>query len=132
MLAAVNQPSEKGSAHVDSLSALAQELRRFVDDRDWNQFHSPKNLTMALAVEVAELLEHFQWLTEEQSHSLSEEKLAEVRDEIGDTLIYLTRLADVLGIDPVEAARDKVKKNEEKYPAETVRGKALKYSEYGD
>jgi len=115
---------------VDSLAELAQELRRFVKDRDWDQFHSPKNLSMALAVEVAELLEHFQWLTEEESHNLSEEKLAEVRDEIGDTLIYLTRLADVLGIEPLEAARDKIGKNEKKYPAEKVRGKALKYSEY--
>ena len=74
---------------MDSLSALAQELRRFVDDRDWNQFHSPKNLTMALAVEVAELLEHFQWLTEEQSHSLSDEKLAVTRKTLKN---YRTRL----------------------------------------
>jgi len=117
---------------VDSLAELAQELRRFVKDRDWDQFHSPKNLSMALAVEVAELLEHFQWLTEQETAELPPEKLAGIREEIGDVLIYLVRLADVLGIDPLEAAEDKLAKNEEKYPADKVKGKALKYTEYGD
>ena len=80
--------------------------------------------------EVAEILEHFQWLTEQESAELPEEKRAEVREEIGDVLIYLVSLADVLGIDPLEAAEDKLAKNEEKYPADKVKGKALKYNEY--
>jgi NTP pyrophosphatase (non-canonical NTP hydrolase) len=106
------------------------ELERFVEERDWEQFHSPKNLAMALSVEVAEIVEHFQWLTEEQSHDLTPEKLAEIRQEIGDVMIYLAELADKFGIDPVEAARAKVEINKEKYPAALVKGKADKYTEY--
>ena len=87
---------------------------------------------MALAVEVAEILEHFQWLTEEQSRAVDPEKLAKLKDEIGDVLIYLVRLADELGIDPLEAANEKLEKNEAKYPADKVKGKALKYNEYPD
>lgn len=102
----------------------------FLEERDWEQFHSPKNLAMALSVEVAEIVEHFQWLTEEQSQNLPPEKLAEVREEIGDVMIYLTELADKLGIDPVEAAKAKVAINDQKYPAELVKGKASKYTEY--
>ena len=85
---------------------------------------------MALSVEVVEIVEHFRWLTEEQSQDLSPEKLAEIREEIGDVMIYLTELADKLGIDPVEAARAKVTINGQKYPAELVKGKASKYAEY--
>lgn len=86
--------------------------------------------SMALSVEAAEIVEHFQWLTEEQSYDLPPAKLAEVREEIGDVMIYLTELAEKLGIDPVEAAKAKLRVNEEKYPAELVRGKAAKYTEY--
>jgi NTP pyrophosphatase (non-canonical NTP hydrolase) len=85
---------------------------------------------MSLSVEVAEIVEHFQWLTEEQSRNLPPEKLSEVREEIGDVMIYLIELADKLGIDPVEAARAKVEINKRKYPAALVRGKAFKYTEY--
>jgi NTP pyrophosphatase (non-canonical NTP hydrolase) len=85
---------------------------------------------MALSVEVSEVVEHFQWLTEEQSRNLSAQKLADVREEIGDVMIYLTELADKLGLDPVEAARTKVAINKEKYPADLVRGNASKYTEY--
>ncbi len=85
---------------------------------------------MALSVEVYEIAEHFQWLTEEQSRNLSSEKLAEVREEIGDVTIYLTELAGKLGLDPVEAARAKLEINARKYPAELVKGKAFKYTEY--
>lgn len=106
------------------------ELERFVAERDWEQFHSPKNLAMALSVEVAEIVEHFQWLTEEQSHDLTPAKLAEIRQEIGDVMIYLAELADKFGIDPVEAAGAKVEINKEKYPAALVKGKADKYTEY--
>ena len=102
----------------------------FIAERDWEQFHSPKNLAMALSVEVSEIVEHFQWLCEEQSQNLPPEKLAEVKEEIGDVMIYMTELADKLGIDPVEAARAKLEVNARKYPAALVKGKAAKYTEY--
>jgi dCTP diphosphatase len=114
------------------MHSLTSRLRRFTRERSWEQFHSPKNLAMALAVEVAEILEHFQWLTEEQSRAVDPAKLAKLKDEIGDVLIYLVRLADELGIDPLEAANEKLEKNEAKYPADKVKGKALKYNEYPD
>lgn len=109
---------------------LRDKLREFVDERDWQQFHTPKNLAMALAGEAAEILEIFQWLTARQSENLPEDKLAEVRDEIGDVLIYLVRLADQLDIDPMQAANDKIERNRMKYPAELVRGRADKYTAY--
>lgn len=109
---------------------LIEKVRNFRQARDWDQYHSPKNLAMALMVETSELAEHFQWLTEEQSRKLAPDKLAEVREEIGDILIYLANICDKLAIDPVEAARDKLKINQEKYPAAKVRGKSNKYSKY--
>lgn len=111
------------------MDELIEDIRKFAKERDWEKFHSPKNLAMALSVEVSEILEHFQWLTEEQSHNLPPEKLAEVRDEIGDVLIYLLNLADKLGIDPLTAARDKMEKNAAKYPASAVHGRAVKYTQ---
>lgn len=112
------------------MEKLLQELIEFREKRDWGRFHSPKNLAMALMVEAGELAEHFQWLTQEQSRDLPDEKKALVKDEIGDVFIYLLNLADRLGIDLLQAARDKLKKNERKYPALKVKGKALKYDEY--
>jgi dCTP diphosphatase len=112
------------------LEDLRSTISAFIQERDWEQFHSPKNLAMALSVEVAEIVEHFQWLTEEDSKNLPPGKLAEVREEIGDVMIYLTELADKLGIDPVEAAKAKMTINGQKYPAELVKGKASKYTEY--
>jgi dCTP diphosphatase len=112
------------------LNDLRSAIGAFINERDWEQFHSPKNLAMALSVEVAEIVEHFQWLTEEQSKNLPPEKLAKVREEIGDVMIYLTELADKLGIDPIEAAKAKVEINGQKYPAELVKGKSSKYTEY--
>ena len=109
---------------------LRNAISAFIRERDWEQFHSPKNLAMALSVEVAEVVEHFQWLTEEDSKNLPPEKLADVREEIGDVMIYLTELADKLGIDPVEAAKAKMMINGQKYPAELVKGKTSKYTEY--
>lgn len=109
---------------------LMHDLRAFAAERDWEKFHSPKNLAMALSVEAAEIVEHFQWLTQEESASLPPEKLKEVGDEIGDVLIYLMRLADTLDLDPLVAARDKLEQNRQKYPADAVRGKADKYTEY--
>jgi NTP pyrophosphatase (non-canonical NTP hydrolase) len=101
----------------DSLEGLREALRRFADERDWERFHVPKNLAMALIVEAAELVEHFQWLTPREAEELPAWRRAEVADEIGDVLLYLVRLADRLGIDPVEAARAKMVKNALKYPA---------------
>lgn len=112
---------------MDNLKTL---IKTFIVERDWEQFHSPKNLAMALSVEVSEVVEHFQWLTEEESRNLPPEKLAEVREEVGDVMIYLTELAEKLGIDPLEAARAKLEINRRKYPADLVRGKASKYTEY--
>src|SRR5215203_4057734 len=108
------------------MEGLRNAIRAFIEERDWGQFHSPKNLAMALSVEVAEVVEHFQWLTEEQSTNLPPEKLAEVREEIGDVTIYLVELADKLGIDPVDAAKAKVEINGKKYPTALVKGKAAK------
>ncbi|ATA53257.1 nucleotide pyrophosphohydrolase [Variovorax boronicumulans] len=101
----------------DDLQSLTQALRDFAQARDWEQFHSPKNLAAALSVEAAELLEHFQWLTETQSRALPEDKRAEIGTEIADVLLYLLQLADKLGIDPVEAAKHKMLANAVKYPA---------------
>jgi NTP pyrophosphatase (non-canonical NTP hydrolase) len=113
-----------------SLEDLRNAIGDFNRQRDWKQFHSPKNLAMALSVEVSEVVEHFQWLTEEQSKNLPPEKLAELREEIGDVMIYLTELAEKLGIDPVEAAKAKLEINQQKYPVELVKGRASKYTEY--
>jgi len=113
-----------------SLADLKLQLQKFARDRDWDQFHSPKNLAMALAGETGELLEHFQWLSEEQSVNLTDEKINEVGEEIADIFIYLIRLSDKLNLDPLEAAYNKMKKNELKYPAEKVKGSPKKYTEY--
>lgn len=113
----------------DSLRELAARLERFAEERDWRQFHSPKNLASALIVEAAELLEPFQWLTEQQSRELAPEKREAVAMEIADVLIYLVRLADVLGIDPVEAAQAKLRVNAQRYPVERSRGNNRKHDE---
>ncbi|MDO8351135.1 MAG: nucleotide pyrophosphohydrolase [Gallionella sp.] len=112
------------------LLVLRDKLRVFADARDWDQFHSPKNLSMALMVEVAELMEHFQWLTEAQSGDLATQNKAAVAEELADILLYLVRLSDKLGVDLREAALHKLEKNAAKYPADKVRGSAKKYSEY--
>ena len=108
----------------DSLEHLRRRLAKFADDRDWQQFHSPKNLSMALIAEAAELVEHFQWLSEAQSLDLDEEKRSQVRLELADILIYLVRTADQLGIELVSAANDKITINDNRYPVEKVKGKA--------
>jgi dCTP diphosphatase len=112
-----------------SLEHLAECLLDFAKERDWEQFHSPKNLVMALTVEAAELLEHFQWMTEGESAKPTPEKLQKIQEEIGDVLIYLTRFADRLGIDPLDAAYKKLEINRQKYPVEKARGSAKKYNE---
>lgn len=113
----------------DSLRELARELDRFARERDWQQFHAPKNLASALVVEAGELLEHFQWLTEAQSAELPAERREAVGAEIADVLLYLVQLASALGIDPVAAARAKLEQNERRYPVERARGNSRKYSE---
>ena len=111
------------------LTQLRDALREFAAERDWDQFHSPKNLASALSVEAAELLECFQWLTEEQSRNLNPEQLAAVREELADVLNYLVRLADKLDVNLMDAAREKIQKNALKYPADKARGSIRKYSE---
>lgn len=114
----------------NDLDILKNHLREFSDTRDWNQFHSPKNLCMALSVEVAEITEHFQWLTEEQSRNLPAQKREEVATELADTLLYLVRLADKLDIDLLSAALSKMETNNQKYPVDQSRGNAKKYTEF--
>ena len=114
----------------EQLEDLKTRIQHFADERDWDQFHTPKNLAMALIVEAAELVEHFQWLTAEESQSLAADKKAEVGMELADILVYLVRIADKLDIDLHSAALEKLQRNTEKYPAAKVKGKSRKYSEY--
>jgi dCTP diphosphatase len=113
----------------DPLSQLAAALRDFAAERDWEPFHSPKNLASALSVEAAELLEHFQWLTEEESRHLSPDKREAVALEAADVLLYLIQLTDKLGIGLVAAAERKLEINRLRYPAEAARGTNRKYTE---
>ena len=113
----------------DSLQDLARQLDEFAQARDWQQFHSPKNLASALVVEAGELLEHFQWMTEAQSRALPPEKRDSVGAELADVLLYLIQLASALGIDPIAAAQAKLKLNAQKYPADLARGTSKKYDE---
>lgn len=114
----------------DRVEELSKRLADFAKRRDWEQFHSPKNLSMALIAEAAELVEHFQWLTQEQSYNLPPEKFEEVRMELADIQIYLLRIAERMNIDLVQAAYDKMAINESRYPEEKVRGSAKRASEY--
>ena len=116
----------------DSLDDLSQRLLAFARARDWEQFHSPKNLAMALAGETGELLEHFQWLTEAQSAALGEDKTRQVSHELADILLYLIRLSERLGIDLIAAAEEKMAINAVRYPADKVRGDARRADEYPD
>jgi len=112
------------------LKELRERQRRFVAERDWDRFHSPKNLAMALTVEASELVEIFQWLSEEESVRPDAERRRRAAEELADVLWFLVRIADRLDIDLLEAAEAKFARNAEKYPAERVRGQALKYDEY--
>lgn len=117
-------------ATIHDLAELRTRLRAFVSERDWDQFHSPKNLSMALSVEAAELMELFQWLTEAQSSAPDAERRTRIEAELADILIYLVRLADRLDVDLLAAAAAKLEENARKYPADRVRGQARKYDEY--
>jgi len=112
------------------LGELARAIRAFAAERDWDQFHTPKNLAMGVAIEAAELMEEFHWLTPEQSRALAPEQLQAVRHEMADVLVYLVLLADKLGVDLLAAAAEKIALNAAKYPADTVRGRATKYDKY--
>jgi NTP pyrophosphatase (non-canonical NTP hydrolase) len=114
----------------DSLVELRQKINDFVHERDWAQFHSPKNLAMAMIVEAAELVEHFQWDTIQESYDLSAEKRQEVAHELADTFVYLLRLAEVTGIDLIQAANDKIALNAIKYPVDKAKGSNAKYTVY--
>ena len=106
---------------------LLTRIRRFAEERDWGQFHSPKNIAMALSVEASELLEHFQWMTETQSNNVSDQKKVEVAEEAADVFLYLLRLCDEMKIDLLEAANNKIDKNALKYPIEKSKGRSTKY-----
>jgi NTP pyrophosphatase (non-canonical NTP hydrolase) len=118
------------NSEIDRLTELRDRLRGFVRERDWEQFHSPKNLAMAMIVEAAELVEHFQWATEQESRELGDEQRIKVEQEIADTFIYLLRLSDVLGMDLIDAAHRKMDLNAKKYPADKARGRNDKYTAY--
>ena len=117
---------------MDPLDQIKKRLRVFAAERDWDQFHSPKNLTITLIIEATELVEHFQWLKQEESASLSPNKLAEVEQELADIQIYLIRIADVLNVDLISAVDKKIQLNADKYPVEKVQGSSKKYSEYSE
>lgn len=120
---------ESTGASRNAFMNLRDSLRHFAAERDWDQFHSPKNLAIALIVETAELLEHFQWLTDDESKSLSSEKLTTVGEEIADILIYLVRLADKLDVNLLEVTQRKIELNAHKYPSNKVRGSSRKHTE---
>lgn len=120
-------PMPPDALAADALTELRDAMRRFAAERDWDRFHTPKNLAMALSGEAGELIEHFQWLTAEESASLPAPVREEVALEMADVLLYLVRLGDVLGIDLAEAARRKIAINAQRYPVERVRGRAVKY-----
>jgi len=113
-----------------ALESLRKSLAAFAAERDWDQFHSPKNLSMALIAEAAELVEHFQWRTEQQSRELDGPTLDAVAMELADIFIYLIRISDKLGVNLLDAAEKKIAINESRYPADKVRGDARRVSEY--
>lgn len=123
-----NNP-DSGILQANPLPPLVDALRAFAAARDWEQFHTPKNLACALSVEASELLEHFQWLTEAQSQSLTPDKTAEVAAEAADVFLYLLQLCDKLGIDLIASAQAKMLVNAQKYPVDAARGTAAKYTE---
>lgn len=118
---------EKLMTQVINISKWKNNLSKFAGDRDWGQFHTPKNLVMAMSVENAELLEHFQWMSEEESRNISSEKLEEIKEEMADVLLYMFRLSDVLDVDLNDALEKKFEKNALKYPVEKSRGTSKKY-----
>jgi len=115
---------------MNELEEVRVLISNFAKERDWDQFHSPKNLSMALIVEAGELVEHFQWMKQSDSRALEKDKLEAVGEELADILVYLVRIAEQLDIDLISAVRKKMQSNEAKYPADMVRGSSKKYTEY--
>lgn len=115
---------------MQSINELAEKIREFAKVREWEKYHSPKNLAMALSVEAGELVEIFQWLSEDESRQLSEDKIDELKDEMADVFIYLLNLSDKFDIDLIDSTVRKIAKNEKKYPVSLVKGKADKYTKY--
>lgn len=113
-----------------TLQDLKQKMADFVHERDWEQFHTPKNIAMSIAIEAAELMEHFQWLTVEQSKQLNEQELADMGEELADIIIYSLSMANFLNLDLAKTVMDKMEKNIRKYPADQVQGKSHKYTYY--
>jgi len=120
----------KKSQSPDSIEQLKARVNKFVEERDWAQFHSPKNLAMAMIVEAGEVVEHFQWMTESDSKNLDAEQKEQVGQELSDTLVYLLRIAEVCDIDLLAAANKKIDLNAKKYPVEKAKGSNAKYTEY--
>ena len=115
-----------------NIELIQKQLSEFAQDRDWEQFHTPKNLTMALSVEASELVEVFQWLTPEQSNNLTDKQMTSVEEEVADVAIYLLRLCDILDIDVESSVMDKIKVNSDKYPVNLSKGNAKKYTAFED
>ena len=113
---------------MNETKAIIEKIRQFRDERDWMQFHDPKNMAISIMLEASELLEHFQWKTQKEVEGYINDHKFEVRDEIADIAMYLFELADNLGVDLVDAMETKLKKNEQKYPVEKVKGKHTKYT----
>lgn len=114
---------------MSQIEIILGRIQKFADERDWEQFHSPKNISMALAVEASELLEHFQWMSQEESRNVQGEKKQEVADEVADVFLYLLRMCEQLDIDLIESANQKIDKNAIKYPVEKSKGRSTKYNE---
>ena len=112
------------------MKLLKKEIKEFVKERNWDEYHSPKNLAIGLSIEASELLEIFLWLTEEESKKLNSKQRKNLKEEIGDILIYLINLADKFNFDIIECAEEKLKINKTKYPVHLVKGSAKKYTEY--
>lgn len=115
--------------YMNDLNQLKEELRKFNQERDWDQFHSPKNIAMALSVEASEIVEIFQWMNTEDSYELDEENYQKLEEEIGDVFLYLQLLASKFDIDPLDAGRKKLEVNKEKYPVDKAKGSAKKYTD---
>ena len=115
---------------MSEFTQIHRKIRKFRDERDWMQFHNPKNLACSISIEANELLEHFQWCSSGQSLAVARKKKSEIAHEIADVAIYLIELADNLGIDLAKAIGEKLAHNSEKYPADKVRGSSKKYTEY--
>lgn len=114
----------------DSIDALRARVNNFVEERDWAQFHSPKNLAMAMIVEAAEVVEHFQWMTEQESRQLDADTREKVGQELADTFVYLMRIAEVCGIDLIATTNAKIDLNARKYPVDKCKGSNAKYTDY--